>query len=417
MPSEPSSDPAEPAQQTQQAEEPQQAEELQQADETQQTQQAEEPQPAAPPEALALLFTRALRAADLDPAVGSVLAFVQALAEVGIERRSAVYWAGRATLVHRPEDIAAYDRVFAQFWLGRGGGPAATITEEVTVAFDEDEDDGGDPDGDRAPDEREDDGSVLAVRYSPVEVLRHKDFALCSPAELEQARRLMSQLRVAGAMRRSRRRRRSPRPLGRLDLRRTVRNALRAEGEAIRRAHLEPGERPRRLVLLADISGSMEAYSRALLRFVHAAVVGRVKVEAFAIGTRLTRLTRELQSHDPDAALATAAARVEDWSGGTRLGDSLREFNDTWGLRGMARGAVVVILSDGWDRGDPAVLAEQMQRLSRVAFRVVWVNPLKASPGYAPLAQGMAAALPYVDAFIEGHSLASLEELAQVIAA
>jgi len=170
-------------------------------------------------------------------------------------------------------------------------------------------------------------------------------------------------------------------------------------------------------VLLADVSGSMEPYSRALLRFVHAAVVGRVKVEAFALGTRLTRLTRELQNRDPDAALARAADTVEDWSGGTRLGEALGVFNREWGLRGMARGAIVVILSDGWDRGDPAVLAEEMSRLARVTYRIIWVNPLKASPGYAPLAQGMAAALPYVDAFIEGHSLASLEELAEVIAA
>ena len=161
----------------------------------------------------------------------------------------------------------------------------------------------------------------------------------------------------------------------------------------------------------------MEPYSRALLRFVHAAVVGRVKVEAFALGTRLTRLTRELQNRDPDAALARASGTVEDWSGGTRLGEALGTFNREWGLRGMARGAIVVILSDGWDRGDPAVLAEEMARLARVAYHIIWVNPLKASPGYAPLAQGMAAALPYVDAFIEGHSLASLEELATVIAA
>jgi uncharacterized protein len=152
------------------------------------------------------------------------------------------------------------------------------------------------------------------------------------------------------------------------------------------------------------------------VRFLHAAVVGRARVEAFALGTRLTRLTRSLMSRDPDAALAAAAGAVPDWAGGTRLGEGLRAFNDTWGVRGMARGAVVVVLSDGWDRGDPLVLAEQMARLRRVAHRIVWVNPLKAAPGYAPLAGGMAAALPYVDDFVEGHSLASLEALAQVVA-
>jgi len=177
-----------------------------------------------------------------------------------------------------------------------------------------------------------------------------------------------------------------------------------------------PSQRPRRVVLICDVSGSMEPYARALVRFLHAAVVGRTQVEAFALGTRLTRITRELSSRDPDVAIAAAARRVVDWSGGTRIGDGLREFNDRWGVRGMARGAVVVILSDGWDRGAPEVLAEQMARLARVAHRVVWVNPLKATPEYAPLARGMAAALPHVDEFVEGHSLAALEDLVSVIA-
>jgi hypothetical protein len=183
----------------------------------------------------------------------------------------------------------------------------------------------------------------------------------------------------------------------------------------MRRHFREPSTRNRRLVLLLDVSGSMEPYARALIRFVHAAVAGRQKVEAFALGTRLTRLTRELSSRDPDEALRRAATRVVDYGGGTRLGEGLRAFNDEWGQRGMARGAIVVVLSDGWDRGDPADLAEQMQRLSRVANKVVWVNPLKVTPGYAPLARGMAAALPHVDAFVEGHSIEAMEELARVI--
>jgi uncharacterized protein with von Willebrand factor type A (vWA) domain len=171
----------------------------------------------------------------------------------------------------------------------------------------------------------------------------------------------------------------------------------------------------RRLVLLLDVSGSMEPYARALLRFVHAAVAGRQKVEAFTLGTRLTRVTRELTSRDPDVALAAAARRVPDWSGGTRLGDDLRRFNDEWGVRGLARNSVVVVLSDGWDRGDPEVLGTQMERLRRVTHRLVWVNPLKVTPGYAPLARGMAAALPHIDHFVEGHSIAAMEELARVI--
>jgi len=183
----------------------------------------------------------------------------------------------------------------------------------------------------------------------------------------------------------------------------------------MRTVHRAPGDRLRRVILLCDVSGSMEAYARALVRFAHAAVAGRGQVEVFTLGTRCTRITRQLRTHDPDAALAEAAGAVSDWSGGTRLGEGLRSFNDTWGLRGMARGAVVVALSDGWDRGHPDLLAEQMARLQRVAHRVVWVNPLKATPGFTPVAQGMAAALPHVDELVEGHSLRSLEALAQVI--
>jgi uncharacterized protein with von Willebrand factor type A (vWA) domain len=277
--------------------------------------------------------------------------------------------------------------------------------------------DGEEPDAEADPDPEADaDVPVLPVRWSPTEILRHRDFAAYSPAEFVEARRLIADLRLAAAFRKSRRMRRSHRLAGRPDLRRTVRAALRSGGEPIRRPALERGERPRRLVLLLDVSGSMEPYARAFVRFLHAAVTGRTRVEAFALGTRLTRVTRELATRDPDAAIAAAARRVVDWSGGTRLGDCLREFNDSWGVRGMARGATVVILSDGWDRGSPDALAEQMMRLARVAHSIVWVNPLKASPGYAPLAQGMAAALPYVDEFVEGHSLAALEALVVALA-
>jgi uncharacterized protein with von Willebrand factor type A (vWA) domain len=222
-------------------------------------------------------------------------------------------------------------------------------------------------------------------------------------------------LRLVGAPRASLRfgptRRRTSRP----DIRRTVRSAIRAGGEPIERHFSAPTPRLRRLVLLLDVSGSMEPYARGLLRFVHAAVAGRQKVEAFALGTRLTRLTRELTSRDPDVALHAAGQRVADWSGGTRLGAGLREFNDQWGVRGLARNSIVVILSDGWDRGDPDELGAQMERLQRVTHRLIWVNPLKVTPGYAPLARGMAAALPYVDRFVEGHSVAAMEELTRVI--
>jgi uncharacterized protein with von Willebrand factor type A (vWA) domain len=365
-------------------------------------------------ERAAVGFARVLRAAGLDVPVGNTVVFARALVAVGVADRDLVYWAGQATLVRRPEDIATYDRAFAAWW-ERTVELSFAFPEpafELSLAFDADGDDTDDGSGDDDPD----DAPTVSVRYSPREVLRHRDFASYTPDEFAEARRLMADLRLSGAMRRSRRLRPSRRRTGPPDLRRTVRRALRAGGEPIDRAFVEPGERPRRLVLLCDVSGSMEAYSRALLRFLHAAVVGRTRVEAFALGTRLTRITRDLTTRDPDAAISAAAHRVADWSGGTRLGDGLRQFNDEWGVRGMARGAVVVILSDGWDRGDPEVLAEQMARLHRVARRVIWVNPLKASPGFAPLARGMAAALPYVDEFVEGHSLASLEELAGVVA-
>ncbi len=369
------------------------------------------PGPSRVSEHLPVAFARVLRASGLDVPVGSVVAYAAALGRLGLDRQQSVYWAGRATLVRRPEDVAPYDRAFAAFWLGRPPvTPGQVAAVPVTLALDEGEEGGREENG-----QREEEGLTLAVRYSRTEVLRHKDFAACTPDELEEAYRMMEGVRLRASPRRSRRqvaaRHRGKRP----DLRRTVRQALRAEGEPLRREWSEPGVRPRRVVLLCDISGSMEPYARALIRFLHVAVAGGPKVEAFTLGTRLTRVTKELSQHDPDVALARATRSVADWSGGTRLGEGLAAFNDRFGVRGMARGAVVVILSDGWDRGDPRVLAREMARLSRVAHRVVWVNPLKASPGYAPLARGMAAALPYVDDFVEGHSLASLEGLVEVV--
>jgi uncharacterized protein with von Willebrand factor type A (vWA) domain len=234
--------------------------------------------------------------------------------------------------------------------------------------------------------------------------------------ELDEAHRMMRRLRFAGATRRSRRYRSSHGRTRNPDLRATVRSALRTGGEPVELRYRKQRRRPRRLVLLLDVSGSMEPYARAFVRFTHAAVIGRRQVEAFTLGTRLTRITRELSSHDPDRALRQTGERVVDWAGGTRLGTGLAQFNNEWGQRGTARGADVVILSDGWDRGDPEVMAEQMARLARLAHRLVWVNPLKATDGYAPLARGMAAALPYIDHFVEGHSLDAIERLALVLA-
>jgi len=362
---------------------------------------------------MAVAFARLLRGAGLKVPLGSVLTFVDALGRVGIDGRDTVYWAGRATLVRNPEDIPLYDRSFAVFWTHARSTVEEETTETIslTLAVDDDNDDDND-DGSSTADRDE---PEITLRFSAVEVLRHKDFADYTDDELQIAQRLMSQLRFIGPPRRSLRQRRATRGR-RPDLQATLRSALRTGGEPINRRWREPGERLRRLVLLLDVSGSMEPYARAMMRFVHAAVSGRQRVEAFAIGTRLTRVTRELNSRDPDKALAQAGTRVHDWSGGTRLGECVRVFNDQWGVRGMARNAIVVVLSDGWDRGDPDELGRQMQRLQRTAYHTIWVNPLKVTPGYAPLARGMAAALPYVDDFVEGHSLASLQELAAVIA-
>lgn len=363
---------------------------------------------------IAVAFTWLLRGAGLSVPMSSTIAFTEALVATGIDNRDDTYWAGRATLVRRPEDHETYDRAFKVFWEDRQSADDTAPSEEpvhITLAIDDDTADATDqPDTAEASDEE-----TIELRFSATEVLRHKDFADYSDQELLEAQQLMTRLRLAGSPRESRRLSGSKGRTARPDLRRTVRAAMKSSGEPFRRHWREPTTRNRRLVLLLDVSGSMEPYARALLRFVHAAVAGRQKVEAFALGTRLTRITRELSSRDPDIALRQTSTRVIDWSGGTRLGDGLRQFNDAWGQRGMARGAIVVILSDGWDRGDPDVLAEQMARLKRVAHRVIWVNPLKVTPGYAPLARGMAAALPYVDAFVEGHSVSALEELAKAI--
>ena len=360
-------------------------------------------QPTTDAERLAVGFARVLRSLDISTPLDSVLAFVEALGLLGIDDRARVYWAARSTLVRSHDDLATFDRAFVVFWEHRES-PESPATDESSITLALDTGDDGATDGDAT---RGDD-AALTLRFSGVESLGEKDFAEYSDDEMRLAQRFMTTLRLAGPPRASMRRRPHKRDRGRPDLRRTVRASLAAGGEPVRRRHTRPGTRPRRIVFLLDVSGSMEPY-------VHAGVAGRQRVEAFALGTRLTRVTRELSSKDPDRALRLATRAVSDWSGGTRLGETLRAFNDEWGVRGMARSSIVVVLSDGWDRGDPDVLSEQMQRLQRVAFRVVWVNPLKVTPGYAPLARGMAAALPYVDDFVEGHSLESLENLTKVI--
>ncbi len=372
--------------------------------------------PLVAPERLVAGFTRALRRVGVAVATGSAVLYAEALAKVGLEDPDGVYWAGRATLVRRPEDVELYDRVFTAYW--SEVTPlrlTQTQVQPVTLALDEepDQEEIPDDDGPTGPD-----GDIRALRWSAVEVLTERDMGTLTAEEWAEAQRLIAALRISTELRPARRTRSSRGRSGSYpDLRRTFRLNVRHGGVPVERAWREPVERPRRMVFLLDVSGSMEDYSLAMARFAHAAVSSRRagRVEVFTIGTRLTRVTRQLGRRDVEVALRTAGHAVSDWSGGTRLGDCIGEFNDVWGVRGLARGAIVVICSDGWDRGDPERMAVEMGRLSRVARRIVWVNPLKASPGYAPLARGMAAALPYVDQFVEGESIRSLEHLAALV--
>lgn len=359
-------------------------------------------------------FVAELRTAGLDLTTDAAVAFADSLSLVDRDEPDQVYWASRSCLVRRNDDIGLHDAVFDRFFFGVEAMvlPPLSIDRRVEIGFDEldasDDDHGDDdPTPPREPDQ--------SIRFSAVESLRQRDFADCTPAELAELATAIEHLRPR-IERRVARRRRPGRHDRIVDIRRSIAAAIRTEGEVLRFRHRHRTDRPRRVVVLVDISGSMEPYARMLVRFGHAVAQATQRAEVFALGTRVTRITRELERRHPDVALDAAAARIEDWSGGTRLGEGLREFIDRWGQRGVARGAIVVILSDGWDRGDPAELEAAMARLARIAHRVIWVNPLRASPGYAPLARGMAAALPYCDEFVDGHSFASLDALVELLA-
>ena len=360
-----------------------------------------------------------LRGTGVQASTDRVHAAVQALAELDPMRTADVYWAGRLTLCGSPDELARYDAAFRAYFGDRPGTVVRrqrlTTTQLQLVAEPGDSGASGQGDQEAAP---------MVAAASTVEQLRHRDVTLLDAAEREHLRRLLAAMRLPGERRTTRRLRPSLR--GQVDGGRTLRAWLAAGGEPAPLRHRSPGTRPRRVVLLVDVSGSMEGYADALLRFAHAASHrgpahaasrrGRGgPTEVFAMGTRLTRITREMALRDPDAAMTAVATALVDAGGGTRLGELLKQFLDQWGQRGTARGAVVVVLSDGWERGDATLLGEQMGRLHRLSHRVVWSNPRKAAPGYAPLAAGMAAALPHVDDFVEGHSLGALEHLAAVV--
>jgi uncharacterized protein with von Willebrand factor type A (vWA) domain len=317
-------------------------------------------------------FTRALRDEGLAVGPGRALDFCRAAAALPA---TDLYWAGRLTLVSRREEIPVYDRVFRGVFEEEPPLVRMRVVEEELA---------------------------LASRQ---ELLRTKSFADLTKEELAEVAALMRQLPLRVPLRRTRRR--EPARAGSPDLRRTLRRSFRTGGEPVERAWRQRRRRRRRLVLLLDVSGSMADYSRALVLFAHAALRADTRWEAFCFGTRLTRITRALAGSDAQEALRRAAAEVVDWSGGTRIGDAVRELNRA----NVVRGAVVVICSDGLDVGDPELLRDEMARLSRLAHRIVWLNPLKEDPAYEPLARGMQAALPHLDAFLTGHNLASLEAL------
>ena len=351
-----------------------------------------------------------LRSSGVRASSDRVHAAVEALAALDPTRRADVYWATRLTLCGSREDHVRFDDVFAAYF---GARPGQVVRRQrlsrpqlQLVASPDEPGEEGQP-----PSTQE----QISAAASSVEQLRHRDVKAMTVAEKQHLAVLLAALRLPGERRTTRRLR--PSAHGSVDGSRTLRAWLAAGGEPARLRRRSPATRARRVVLLVDVSGSMESYADALLRFAHAASRrGSAPTEVFALGTRLTRLTRELALRDPDTAMASVAAALPDAGGGTRLGVLVKQFLDQWGQRGTARGAVVVVLSDGWERGDAALLGDQMARLHRLAHRVVWCNPRKAAPGYAPLAAGMAAALPHVDDFVEGHSLAALERLAEVVA-
>ncbi|MDA8277067.1 MAG: VWA domain-containing protein [Actinomycetota bacterium] len=344
----------------------------------------------------------------VDPS--SCSSFIEALALVGSDSRGKVFNLARTTLVKRAEDYPAFSAAFSAYF-DRGeesfeGGDEVYESETLFFDLGDDESSG---DGD---DEDQEEGQTL--RFSAREVLTEKDFAKLTKAELNEIYILMAQMRISGSLVKSRRLKVSKRG-GTLDSRASLREAIKTDGETIKRIYRSKSEKYRRLIFLLDISGSMDSYSRALLRFLHASIVARGRIEVFTFATRMTRITKELSWRDPDRAISDVSGRVVDFSGGTRLGDVLEDFNQNYGIAGMARGATVVILSDGWDRGEPSKLEIEMTRLARAANRVIWVNPLKVQDGYAPLARGMATCLPHVNDFVEGHSLSALLKLVECI--
>lgn len=356
-----------------------------------------------------VVFGRVLREAGLEVGPRRLADALRGLDAIDLASSEDVYWTLRQTLVSRFEDLEAFDRAF-NAWFLRVTSARPLRSVDGPGQQDSQRRKGGMP----GPGPEVDGGTTEAGRWSGDELLRTRDFAAMSAEEFVRARRLIAEIALGRPTRRTHRLRPDRRG-STLDVRRLVRASLATGGDPVVRSFRSRASAPRKLVLILDISGSMEAYSRALLIYLHSVCRSGRRVETFAFGTRLTRLTGELQLRDPEAALGAATKRVVDWSGGTRIGASLKAYNDDWGRRALTRGAVVVILSDGCERGDVGLVETEMARLARQAYALVWVNPLKAHPEYEPLAGGMQAALGYVDRFVSGHDVASLETLGTVL--
>jgi uncharacterized protein len=368
----------------------------------------------APFVGLLVRFAGELRAAGLAVGTGDVGVFCSALSRLDPSDLADLYWAGRTSLVSRRDDIARYDEAFRRFFLGEDPDQdMATLTLRASaqaqgaLAM---------PSTEPGQDEQEND-AVLGWMASDVEALKRKSFPACTPDELAALRRIMARIALTPPRRRTRRStgaRTGQRP----DPRRTVRESMRMHGEPARLYWRRRKLRLRPLILILDISGSMADYSRSLLQFAHSAKRSAGRVEVFCFGTRLTRVTGAMECRKPDEALERAARAASGWDGGTRIGDSLDAFIRGWARRGLCRGGVVVICSDGLDRGDPAVLAAAMERLSRLSHRLVWLNPhQRDESGYRPSALGMMVAAPHIDLMLPGHDLASLERLAALLPA
>ena len=369
-----------------------------------------------------ILFGRLLRALGMDVNPGRMIDLVQALEHVNLARKSDFFYTARSLLVHDREDLPLFEQAFELFWqtprektifdkLFKFQPESGKQPPIVTTPPLQEPEPNGRPQNEDVDDEDVQQIIEVTRTYSTREVLRRKDFGELTQEEVQAVKRFMAQMVWELGLRRTRRQR-SGRGQ-RLDLRRSLQRNLRYGGELIEWPSRQFKYKPRPLIVIADISGSMERYTRLLLHFIYSLAKGLAQeVEAFVFSTRLTRITRQLRGREIDRALEEVSREVTDWSGGTRIGDALKTFNFDWGRRVLGRGAVVLLISDGWDRGDPVLLKKEIGRLQRSCYRLVWLNPLLGSAEYEPLTRGMQASLPYIDDFLPVHNLVSLEDLA-----